>query len=174
MENGDKIRPVKVRIESDWTPETLKEYLDLKIADLEQLVDQRQSDVDKALDAALKSMDARLEGMNEFRQTLADQRLNDEKHRTSVEATFLTKEVYALEHRNLENIVSKNYDAAMLATEKNTTRIVEIDKKLFAVSELKADKREGLSSNYYISGIMFGAMSFIIALGMAAWTLLHH
>ena len=36
-----------------------------------------------------------------------------------------------------------------------------MEKKLFALSEVKVDKREGLSSKYMYSAILFAALSFI-------------
>lgn len=136
--------------DEEWTFGTLERFLSEKISALHKLVDQRNCDSEKALDAALHSMEARLESMNKFREALADQRLADEKNRSIVEDTFLTKEIYSLEQRNLETGVHKNAE-----------RIIEIDKKLFALSELKVDKREGLSAKYMNSVIIFAALSFI-------------
>ena len=134
----------------EWTHGTLEVHLSEKIKALHLLMDQRQKDSEKALDVALAAMNKRLEGMNEFRQSLSDQRIEDEKSRSHIQETFVVKEIYNLEHLTLENMVNKNAD-----------RIVEIDKKLFALSELKVDKREGLSSKYMYSAILFSVLSFI-------------
>src|SRR6266852_431423 len=119
----------------DWTFDTLEIFLSEKVSTLSRLVDQRQTADEKALAVALEAMNRRLESMNEFRQTLSDQRLADERSRAKVQENLVHKEIYDLEHRNLENLMIKNSE-----------RINEIDKKLFALSELKVDKREGLSS----------------------------
>lgn len=126
----------------EWTLATLKMFLE-----------RRHDDAEKAVDTALVSMDKRLNSMNEFRLAMADQRLQDEKSRTVIQETFLTKEIYGLEQRNLETLVGKNSD-----------RIIEMDKKLFALSELKVDKREGLNSKHIYSVILFSALSVIISL----------
>lgn len=126
----------------EWTLATLKMFLE-----------QRHDDAEKAVDTALVSMDKRLNSMNEFRLAMADQRLQDEKSRTIIQETFLTKEIYGLEQRNMETIVGKNSD-----------RIIEMDKKLFALSELKVDKREGLNSKHIYSVILFSVASVAISL----------
>ena len=146
-----------------WTLKTLEVYLSEKIDALRQLVDQRQTDYDKAIDSALKAMDRRLEGMNEIRGTLSDQRVLDEKHRSETAGTFLSKEVYKLEHDTLQTVINKNAE-----------RIAEIDKKLFALSELKADKREGLSSKYMFAAILFAGLSFIASVVGIAYNIINH
>lgn len=140
--------------DKEWTFDTLERFLSEKISALNKLIDQRHADSGKALDIALQSMERRLESMNEFRQALADQRLADERNRSTIEDSFLTKEIYGLEHRNLEEAVHKNSE-----------RVADIDKKLFALSELKVDKREGLSSKYMVSAILFAALSFMLSIG---------
>src|SRR6266576_2488027 len=133
-----------------WTLETLERYFSDKIDALQKLVDHRQGDAERALSVALEAMNRRLEGMNEFRQALSDQRFADEKNRAKIEEGLVTKEIYELEHSILETLVGKNAE-----------HIIEIDKKLFALSELKVDKREGLSSKYMYSAILFAALSFV-------------
>jgi hypothetical protein len=67
-----------------WTPATLFAYFERRIDDLRDLCDQRFSDSEKAVGAALNSaheavnkaeeaQEKRNEGMNEFRGSLADQ-----------------------------------------------------------------------------------------------------
>lgn len=141
-----------------WTLDTLETYLSEKISALQSLMEQRQKDTEKALEVALQAMDRRLEGMNEFRETLSDQRLADEKNRSSAQENFVDKKIYDLEHGSLESLISKNAD-----------HIIEMDKKLFALSELKVDKREGLSSKYMYSAILFAALSFIGSLIGIFW-----
>jgi hypothetical protein len=133
-----------------WTFATLEQHFSKQLADLRELIEQRHRNSEKAADLALKALDHRLEGMNEFRQTLSDQRLADERERSKAQENFVRKEIYDLEHRNLETLIAKTVD-----------RINEIDKKLFALSELKVDKREGLSSKYMYSAILFASLSFI-------------
>ncbi len=148
----------------DWTFNTLEIYLSAKISALHNLVDLRQQDTEKALDAALEAMNRRLEGMNEFRQTLSDQRLADEKARSEVQANLVTREIYGLEHNLLKTSVDKNAE-----------HINEMEKKLFALSELKVDKREGLSSKYMYSAILFAALSFVgSAIGIFLNVANHH
>lgn len=137
-------------MDKDWTLKTLEIYLSEKISALHTLMGQRQTNDEKALEVALEAMNRRLEGMNEFRQTFADQRLADERNRSQAQEGFVDKKIYDLEHRNLEALISKN-----------ASQIAEMDKKLFALSELKVDKREGLSSKYMYSAILFAALSFI-------------
>lgn len=55
---------------------TLKEYFDMRITDLEKSLDERFSSQEKAVKIAVESSNKRLEGMNEFRQTLSDQTRN--------------------------------------------------------------------------------------------------
>lgn len=143
-----------------WTLGTLKTHLSEKITSHEDFAEQRHNDTEKAREAALASMNKRLESMNEFRLAISDQRLLDEKSRTIIQETFLTKEIYGLEQRNLETLVNKNSD-----------RIIEMDKKLFALSELKVDKREGLNSKHIYSVILFSAVSVVISL---VGIFLHH
>jgi hypothetical protein len=146
-----------------WTPETLEIYLSSKISAVRELTDQRHEDAEKAIESALQSLDKRLEGMNEFRATLTDQRLADEKHRSENQGTFITKEVYGLERNTLETVINKNAD-----------RIAEIDKKLFALSELKADKREGLSSKYMVSAVLIAGLSFMASVAGILWNVANH
>ena len=58
---------------SDWTLETLKEHLEVQLADLRRSADERHEANTVALNAALQASDARFAGVNEFRATLADQ-----------------------------------------------------------------------------------------------------
>lgn len=146
-----------------WTLDTLEIHFSEKLAALHMLMDQRQKDTDRALDVALQSMNRRLESMNEFREALSDQRLSDERNRSKVQEQYVAKEIYDLEHNALEKLISKNSD-----------HIVEMDKKLFALSELKVDKREGLSSKYMYSAILFAALSFIGSIIGIFWNFANH
>lgn len=146
-----------------WTLETLEIHFSEKLAALHMLMDQRQRDTDRALDVALQSMNRRLESMNEFREALSDQRLSDERNRSKVQEQYVAKEIYDLEHGALEKLIGKNSD-----------HIVEMDKKLFALSELKVDKREGLSSKYMYSAILFAALSFIGSIIGIFWNFANH
>lgn len=87
----------------EWTTGTLKVYHDEKIAFLKQHTDQRFSDQDKAVQAALlaakeavlkaeAASDKRFESVNEFRKTLSDQT-----------SSFLTRPEYDANHKALED-----------------------------------------------------------------------
>lgn len=149
--------------DNGWTLKTLERYLSGRIDNLAQQIGTRVETDRRALDSALESMDRRLEGMNEFRQTLSDARISDEKERTKLTENFMTKDLYEAEHRSLESIVQKSID-----------RVTELDKKLFALSELKADKREGVSTRYMNGAIIFAGLSFLLSLLGGAWGLLHN
>src|SRR6266404_857410 len=83
-----------------WTLKTLEIYLGSRIDSLQKIID-----------AALESMNKRLESMNEFRQTLSDQRLEDEKNSRRVEDTFVSKQIYDIEHQNLKQMMIKSDEA---------------------------------------------------------------
>lgn len=90
----------------DWTTGTLKIYHDEKIAFLEKYVEQRFTDQDKAVQAALQAAkeavlkaenasEKRFESVNEFRQQLSDQT-----------NTFLPRPEYNAQHKALEEKVA--------------------------------------------------------------------
>jgi hypothetical protein len=69
---------------SGWTTDTLREHLTQRITDVDRMLSRRMDDADKAIQAALVSAEKavtkaesatekRFEGVNEFRQALADQ-----------------------------------------------------------------------------------------------------
>ena len=64
---------------ADWTIESLKEYFEAKL-----------SAQNKAVQKAEIAMDSRLQGMNEFRQSLADQ-----------SATMMPRSEYTVQHASL-------------------------------------------------------------------------
>ncbi len=149
--------------DNGWTLKTLERFLSGKIDSLALQVSTRVDTDRRALDNALESMDRRLEGMNEFRQTLQDARLAEERERLKLSENFIPRELFEAEHRALEVIVQKSID-----------RVAELDKKLFALSELKADKREGVSVRYMNGAIIFAGLSFLLSLLGGAWGLLHN
>ncbi len=66
---------------SEWTPETLKQY-----------VDSQSIAHERAITAALASIDRRLDSMNEFRDQLKDQTVG-----------FITRVEYNARHSDIEN-----------------------------------------------------------------------
>jgi hypothetical protein len=145
-------------MDNGWTLHTLEKFLSERIENIQQQFDTRNRMNEEAVKTALEVMNRRLDAMNEFRASLSDQRLADEKERAHTEDTFLTKEIYGIEHKNLETLIAKN-----------TQQIIELDKKFFALSELKVDKREGLSTRYMTSAIIFSAFSFLASAVTVMW-----
>jgi len=92
----------------------LKEYFEVilrelrvdcneKVESLEDKINQRFNLKDQALDTANRSMDSRLEGMNEFRASLSD-----------ASKTFMTRDIYEAKHDLIQKQVD---DLRMLAAE---------------------------------------------------------
>jgi hypothetical protein len=73
-----------------WTIPSLKEYFEKQFDSLKEITDMERKLHALALEVAKKESERRLEGMNEFRDTLTDQA-----------NTFLTREIWDREHRNL-------------------------------------------------------------------------
>jgi len=69
---------------------TLKEFFEAKVVASEAKADARFLAMEKAVDIATKTMEFRLEGMNEFRAQLTAQAL-----------TFLSRGEYSLQHQSL-------------------------------------------------------------------------
>lgn len=67
-----------------WTIESLKEYFERRLVDL-----------DKAVTKAEAAHEKRLEGMNEFRNQLNDQ-----------QKTFISRDYYDAQHRSLEEKIT--------------------------------------------------------------------
>lgn len=69
---------------------SLKEYMDSKFNEFKLYVDIRFSDIDSATRIAYAAMNSRLEGMNEFRESLKDQTA---QFTTRVEHEYLVKQM---------------------------------------------------------------------------------
>ena len=52
---------------------SLRDYFDGRLAELEKRIEQHRNATDRALDKAEQALGRRLDGMNEFRDTLRDQ-----------------------------------------------------------------------------------------------------
>ena len=104
-QNGDFSWKESVNLR-DYFEAILKElredYKD-KIDALEKKVELRFNLKDEALDTAYRSMESRLEGMNEFRASLSD-----------ASKTFMTRDIYEAKHDLLQKQVD---DLRMLAAE---------------------------------------------------------
>ncbi len=77
-------------VEETWTILALKEHLEARISALKENVGTALIASDKAVSKAEVASERRFDGVNEFRQTLSDQA-----------ATFLTRNEYNSEHKNL-------------------------------------------------------------------------
>ena len=75
---------------------SLKEFFNHRFDELEQRLDIRQKSNENSLDIASDELNRRLEGMNEFRKSLTDQT-----------NTFLTREIWDREHRNLSEKIDQ-------------------------------------------------------------------
>lgn len=128
---------------------TLRDYIDTRIDAIE-----------KAISVAYRSMESRLEGMNEFRNTLKDQNLS-----------FITKAEYQLAHdRLVEEIKTTRDQIARLLTrtehDASFTRVSEQIKSL----ELSRAELQGKASQssvniaYGISivGLLVGIIGIIL------------
>ena len=69
---------------------TLKEFFDVRLAQVEALVCEKFNTVETATSLAKEALDLRLQSMNKFRETLQDQA-----------ATFMTRTEYQLQHDRL-------------------------------------------------------------------------
>jgi hypothetical protein len=67
--------------------EISKEWLELKFKSVEELVETKLKAIEEARRLALSSMEKRLDGMNEFRQSLNDMR-----------SSYITRETYDSRH----------------------------------------------------------------------------
>ena len=56
-----------------WTISSLKEYFEMRFDNMENALDARFMSQEKAISVATQASDRRLEGMNEFRDSLKDQ-----------------------------------------------------------------------------------------------------
>jgi len=70
---------------------SVKEYIESRLEDTTKLFETKVDALDKATILASQQMDKRLEGMNEFRESLRDQN-----------ATFVRKDEYDTKHEALE------------------------------------------------------------------------
>lgn len=77
-----------------WDFESLKDYFDTRFSDNEKRYGERARAQDEALKVALAAQDRRLEGMNEFRQSINDQNRK-----------FISAETYNAEHKSLDDKV---------------------------------------------------------------------
>lgn len=68
----------------------MKDYVDMQVKTIETQNQLKYQSLDKALEIALASLNKRLEGMNEFRNTLKDQT-----------NTFVTKTEYEASHQRV-------------------------------------------------------------------------
>ncbi len=166
---------------NSWTLDTLKEFLMkeitnlnaislqrhetaiTKIENLDKIIETRDIATQRALQIALESMNHRLMGMNEFRQSLQDQRLSDEKNRTAAEEKFLPTNVYNISYKVLE----ENF-------KENQKRISEMEKKFFVMSEVSGQNKESLNSKYLISMMIFSGLSFVISMATIIWNIVSH
>jgi len=95
-QNGDFSWKESVNLR-DYFETILKEFREDykdKIDSLDKKVELRFNMKDQALDTAYKSMDTRLQGMNEFRASLSD-----------ASKTFLTRDMYDAKHELLQKQV---------------------------------------------------------------------
>jgi hypothetical protein len=74
----------------------MKQYVDSKCADFEKVCVAKHAGTDHALDLASTALDKRLEGMNEFRNTLRDQA-----------GGFLTRSEYNFAHEKISTDVAE-------------------------------------------------------------------
>jgi hypothetical protein len=78
---------------------SIRDYIDMKVDLTEKLLCTKLGDMDAKTYLAKESMEHRLEGMNEFRESLKDQT-----------ARFLTRDEYLIEHKRLEKDVQEIRD----------------------------------------------------------------
>lgn len=107
------VRKVENENINGWTVETLKEYIDTLIDKHEKFNDQKFYMTKEAVLKSEQLNEKRLDAMNQFREQLKDQ-----------STTFLTKEVYNVEHRNL------------LSKVESVTKIVYIGIGLISIIEI--------------------------------------
>ena len=93
-----------------WNVDSLKEYLDKRIDDLDvandRSVQDAKSSADKAIEVNAKIIEKRLDSMNEFREQLRDQA-----------GTFITRSEYEIAHKSLsDKIDGLSTTAAILVT----------------------------------------------------------
>jgi len=73
--------------QDEWTVGTLKEHVLKLMAEYDRRYQQQFTDSKEAVDKALESLNKRLDGMNEFRNTLKDQ---ESKYLTRSDAVALS------------------------------------------------------------------------------------
>jgi len=78
-----------------WNVESLKEYFDLAIANLEEKIEQKFCSVKESVNKAESAHDRRLDSMNEFREQLRDQ-----------QQTFVEKSTYMSDLKNLNEKIN--------------------------------------------------------------------
>jgi hypothetical protein len=110
-------------VQSGWTTDTLREHLTQRIADLDRALSRRMDDADKAIQAALVSAEKavtkaesatekRFEGVNEFRQALADQ-----------SATLIPRAEFDAAHKALTTQVTANTERMTALELRLTSRL---------------------------------------------------
>jgi hypothetical protein len=67
-----KTRP-RPKVTEEWTINSLKEYFEMRFDNMESSLDARFEAQEKATSVANQASDKRLEGMNEFRESLREQ-----------------------------------------------------------------------------------------------------
>lgn len=88
----------------EWTLASLRIYLEALIAAVAAQLSEHKVAADRAVSSALMAMEKRLDGMNAFRQALADQT-----------ATFITRTEADAEHRRLQTALDELWVAVRLS-----------------------------------------------------------
>lgn len=80
---------------SGWSVDTLKEYFEQRFTDQDKAVQAALLATKEAITKAETAAEKRFDGVNEFRRTLSDQT-----------ATFIPRQEYTVQHESLEKLVS--------------------------------------------------------------------
>ena len=109
-----------------WDIDSLKEYLDKRIDDMcensEKSVRDAKETADKAIELNTKSLEKRLDSMNEFREHLRDQ-----------DATFITRNEYTVQHKLLTDKIDQLNIFAGIAQEKASQSSVNVGYVISAI-----------------------------------------
>lgn len=154
---SDECNALRVRIEA----------LEKMLTEREDRTKERFDSINRATTLARESMEKRLDGMNDFRNTLKDQAAafipRSEFMRVISELNrYLTKDVYEVQHAQVWKQV-----------EINTKRLYDVEKFISTLTNLKDEKSKALGSTYYavaIGGVLFAVLTSLTTVAFNIWT----
>lgn len=145
--------------------------LEKMLTEREDRTKERFESINRATTLARESMEKRLDGMNEFRDTLKDQAsafiprseftrvIADLNHMAD---RYLPRDVYEVQHAQVWKQV-----------EINTQRLYDAEKFISTMTNVKEEKSKTLGSTYYavaIGGVLFAVLTSLVTVVFNIWT----